>query len=370
MLKHEIKLRVGKANNIAVPIGSGIDSAVILAIAKQVFPKKNIFGISLGFCDSQDETTDARRICDALDTECYTIAIENVLKDLPSQIYIVGEPRWNLWYYYVLKHAKKYRAEIMLTGDGGDEIFAGYVFRYSKYLSLMKDDDEPTISFPRQDTKWIRKAWSYLQCHDRDWVPDQKRIFGSKMSSTFDWYTILRYFRPYFDNNIDQELNQVLLADYNGKLLYDWIPTNSKLSNYFRIKSLSPFLTESITEYVPHVPVEQKYNPENQEGKLILREVLRRHGISQLIAKNKQGFGMDLVYLWEKHGKGIAQRYLADAKICQRQIIDKAWIIQTMENPRIDKDPRYINKVLQLVSLEIWYRIFVKKEAVKNIHVN
>lgn len=365
MVKNEIRLRIGKADNIAIPIGSGIDSAVILALAKEIFPNKNIFGISLGFCDPQDETEGARRICHALNAECFALNVENVLEDLPFQISIVGEPRWNLWYYYVSEYAKKLGADIMLTGDGGDELFAGYVFRYAKYQSLMKDKHEPPISFPPCDVKWVRKAWSYLQCHDRDWVPDQEEIFGQEMSQVFDWYTILCYFRPYFDNNLDQELNQVLLADYNGKLLYDWIPTNTKLSKYFKIKTLTPLLGCSITKFAPHIPIEKKYNPKNQEGKLILREILEKHGILHLIAKKKQGFGMDLVNLWRTYGEDMAQRYLANAQICQREIVDKVWIKKTMDNPKISKDPRNINKILQLVALEIWYRTFVRKETVK-----
>jgi len=361
ILKNEIKRRISKADNVAIPIGTGIDSAVIMTLAKEVFPSKNIFGISLGFHDSRDETNGAKQICNSLGVDCHVVIVENALADLPLQIRIAGEPRWNLWYYYVLERAKKLGANIILTGDGGDELFAGYVFRYAKYLNLIQAGDEPPFSFEERETEWIKRAWSYFQCHNRDWVPDQERMFGSELSSSFDWYSMMRYFKPYFNNNM-KGLNQVFLADYNGKLLYDWIPTNSRLSNYFGIKSSSPFMADSIIEIAPHIALEQKYDVTTQEGKLILREILKRHEMLQYVAKNKQGFGMDLVTLWKKQGRELADKYLHNAAICQRNIINKAWLSETMNSSEKSEDPRYINKMLQLTSLEIWYRDFGRNE--------
>jgi asparagine synthase (glutamine-hydrolysing) len=362
MLRNEIRIQLGKAKNVAIPIGSGIDSAVIMTLAREEFPEKNIFGISLGFSGSQDETADAKRICRAIGTECHIARVKNVLLDLPLQINIVGEPRWNLWYYYVLEHARKLGADLLLTGDGGDELFGGYVFRYSKYLGLIGSKLRLPSTVSENDVVWARRAWAYLQCHDRDWVPDQERMFGSKMSGIFDWSRILQYFKPNFDSSkIDNDLSQVFLADYNGKLIYDWIPTNAKLSKYFETRMSSPFLTESLIEYAPHIPVQQKYNLETQQGKLVLRSILERYGILNHVGKKKLGFGMDLVNLWDSHGKAIANEYLEDAVICREELIDKDWLSSTLIGLKKNKDLRYINKVLQLLSLEVWYRTFVTR---------
>ena len=362
MLRNEIRLQVGKAENVAIPIGSGIDSAVIMALARAEFPEKNIFGISMGFSGSQDETADAKRICRAIGTECHTVRVKNVLLDLPLQISIVGEPRWNLWYYYVLENARKLGADMMLTGDGGDELFGGYVFRYSKYLGIIAGKFQLPGAVPEKDGAWARRAWAYLQCHDRDWVPDQEKMFGPKMSGIFDWFRVLQYFKPYFDTaKPESDLSQVFLADYNGKLIYDWIPTNARLSKYFGTRMSSPFLSEFLVEYAPHIPVHQKYNRESQQGKLVLRTILEKYGILDHVGKNKLGFGMDLVNMWDSHGRTISHEYLEDAVICKEQLIDKDWLARTLDGLKKSKDLRYINKILQLLSLEIWYRITVTK---------
>lgn len=362
ILRNEIRIQVGRAKNVAIPIGSGVDSAVIATLAKEVLPGKNIFGVSLGFEGHQDETADAKKICDTLGIECHVMHIKNVLMDLPFQLKIVREPRWNLWYYYVLKQSRTLGADIMLTGDGGDELFGGYVFRYSKYLKMVEDGSDLPFSVPRSDAKWARRAWAYLQCHDRDWVPDQEKMFGPRISPIFSWYDILRYFRTYFNSAArNDDLNQVFLADYNGKLTYDWIPTNAKLSNHFGIKMSSPFLSDPLIEYAPHIPVRQKYDLETQQGKLILRAILEKHDILKYVGKKKLGFGMDLITLWDRYGAKLSTEYLEDATICEEQLIDRDWLRLSLHRLKKNKDLRYVNKILHLLSLEIWYRVFVSK---------
>ena len=362
LLRNEIRKQIGAARDIAIPVGSGIDSAVIMTLAKRIFPDRNIFGISLGFSGSQDETTTAMAICKMLGVKCHVVRPDSVLRDLPLLIRIVGEPRWNLWYYYVLEHANKLQADILLTGDGGDELFGGYVFRYSKYLKSVMRRIELPFPITENDAVWAKRAWAYLQCHERDWVPDQHEMFGSKLANVFDWYPIIRYFKSYFNwASDDSDLSQLFLADYNGKLTYDWIPTNSKLAGYFGLKSSSPFLSGEVTNYATHLPIQHKYDKETLEGKLCLRKILEKYGMLNLVSKGKLGFGMDLNYLWDSYGGRIAEQYLEAGTILKENLIDRHWIKKTLHDPDRTKDPRYINKLLQLLSLEVWYQIFIAK---------
>ena len=55
------------------------------------------------------------------------------------------------------------------SGDGGDELFGGYTFRYKKFLELTNENSTTE-----------EKIVSYLNCHERDWVPDQELIFGDQ----------------------------------------------------------------------------------------------------------------------------------------------------------------------------------------------
>ena len=72
-------------------------------------------------------------------------------------------------------------------------------------------------------SRWIilgQTGRVYLTCHERDWVPDQESMFGPNMK--FEWASIYRILRTHFDNDLEP-LEQVLLADYHGKLMYDFV---------------------------------------------------------------------------------------------------------------------------------------------------
>ena len=134
-----------------------------------ILPDIKIHCVSVGFGDVDDEVKRAEELAQIYDCDFYGMFIENIFTDLPKLISIVKEPRWNLYQYYPLEYGKR-NSNVFYSGDGGDEIFAGYTFRYNKFLSLLK----PTST-------WIEKAELYLSCHERDWVPNQTELFGPKL---------------------------------------------------------------------------------------------------------------------------------------------------------------------------------------------
>ena len=140
-------------------------------------------------------------------------------------------PFWDLHWYYVVKKAKTL-SKTLISGDGGDELFAGYTFRYNKFLSLTSDNSTP-----------LEKVKAYLQCHERDRVSDQESVFGKKCN--FSWEKIYGKLLPFFDNDLSR-INQVYLADFNGKLLYNFIPINTRIIDYFVMNLLTPFPRGSI----------------------------------------------------------------------------------------------------------------------------
>ena len=118
------------------------------------------------------------------------------------------------------------------------------------------------------------------------------------------------------------------------------------------------------------IPARIKHNYPANIGKIQLREILKRNvspEISHLIEDKKKGFSIDLTKFWIKYGKEMVTSNLDRAQIFEDKIINRDWYFKSMHRIDQDKfDVRDIRKMLQLLSLEIWYRLFVTCEITPN----
>jgi asparagine synthase (glutamine-hydrolysing) len=347
-IKNTIKKNFDNSKQkVAVALSGGIDSTLILGLLRKTCPHLEIDAISVKFADSVDESVQASKIAERFEADHHVIYIENYLRELPKALSITKLPFWDLHWYYVVKKAKSL-SKILVSGDGGDELFGGYTFRYKKFLSLVKPDFSPT-----------EKVKTYLKCHERDWVPDQENLFGKKMC--FSWNEIYKNLKPYFDNPLPP-IAQVFLADFNGKLLYNWIPLNTKIHKHFGVRSIAPILSKELISYATHLPYKLKYNSKKDLGKILLRKLVRKYVSDTMISKTKQGFSVNTTNLLNCHGRELCDYYLSDARIIKNGLIKQEWVKKHLKD--LDKNPdiRYVNKFLGLLAFEIWFRLFITKE--------
>ncbi|MDI1496062.1 MAG: asparagine synthase [Cenarchaeum symbiont of Oopsacas minuta] len=336
---------------ISISLSGGVDSALVLALLRKTYPNLNICAFTIKFSDSADETPQAAKIAEKFDASHEIILLENYLSELPKAISIIKQPFWDLHWYYLIKNAKQF-SSYMISGDGGDELFGGYTFRYKKFLSLITPNSTS-----------LEKTKAYLQCHERDHVLDQKEIFSSK--SNFSWNDVYSIIEPFFANSLPS-LSQVFLADYNGKMSHNFSPVNKLINSHFGITGITPILNENLINYATHLHSTEKYNLTDNIGKLPLRKLLDRLGVTTLIGNKKMGFSVNTANLWNSYGKNLCKYYLTDSRLVTDKFINDGWIKKYID--KSDLDVRYVNKFLGLLAYEIWYRIFITKELNPNIN--
>ena len=347
------KIESNKIKKISIALSGGIDSTLILAMLRKLFPDIEIEAITIKFAESVDESPVAAKIAQNFEANHHIVYLENYLEELPKAISIIKMPFWDLHWYHVVKKSQSL-SKYLASGDGGDELFGGYTFRYKKFLSLTTQNSTP-----------LDKVKAYLQCHERDRVPDQEDLFDAK--AEFTWDAIYKTLLPYFDNSLPS-LDQVFLADYNGKLLYNFSPVNTRILNHFLVEGISPLLSDLIIGTATRIPNVKKYDQNKNLGKLPLRELLKRYNAISFVTDQKLGFNVDTKNLWELYGKSICTEYLLDSSIVSDGWINKKWITSHINSN--DLDVRYINKFLGLLAFEIWYRLFVTRDMNANTRLN
>jgi len=346
------KLKSTRDDQVSIALSGGVDSTLALTLLRKIEPEKKIHAISIKFADSVDETPAASEIAQKFNAEHHIIELENYLSELPKAIGIIKLPFWDLHWYYVVKKSKTL-SKTLISGDGGDELFAGYTFRYEKFLSLTTENSSP-----------LEKTKAYLECHERDRVPDQDVIFTKKCN--FSWQNIYERLIPFFDNEL-KRINQVYLADYNGKLLYNFNPVNTRIIDYFDMNLLTPLLNENLISSMSHIPTEKKYNEQNNIGKLPLRKLLKIHGVSSLVGQKKLGFNVNTIKLWKTNGHALCKEFFDNSRLIEDSWINEEWIMKYIDKP--DLGIKYVNKFLGLLAAEIWYRIFITKEMNTNTNL-
>ena len=234
--------------NVSIALSGGVDSTLVLSLLRKIRPDIDVQAVSIKFANSIDETTDASKIAKTFDAEHHIVTLDNYLSELPKAISIIKMPFWDLHWYYVVKKSQNL-SKILISGDGGDELFGGYTFRYKKFLSLTTEKSSS-----------MEKVLAYLECHERDRVPDQEKFFNKK--SKFSWELIYQQLLPYFDNKLSR-LEQVFLADYNGKLLYNFNPINTAVIKNFGMNLLTPILNEKLLLKSPSIQQSEKYDQVN-----------------------------------------------------------------------------------------------------------
>ena len=333
----------------SIALSGGVDSTLMLALLRKVKPTQKIHAVSIKFSNSVDETHTASEIAQKFGAEHHIIHLKNYLSELPKAISIIKLPFWDLHWYYVVKKAKTL-SKILISGDGGDELFTGYTFRYKKFLSLTSEDSLP-----------LEKVKAYLACHERDRVSDQSDIF-TKICN-FSWGDIYDRLLPFFDNDLTR-INQVCLADYNGKLLYNFNPINTRIIDHFEMDLLTPLLNPELISSASHIPNSKKYDEQTNVGKLPLRELLEKHDTSSLVGKEKLGFNVNTLNLWKENGHDLCKYFFDKSRLIESNLINKDWIKKYIDSPGLDV--KYVNKFLGLLACEIWYRLFITKDMNSN----
>ncbi|EFU70294.1 asparagine synthase [Aliarcobacter butzleri JV22] len=296
-----------------VPVGSylsgGMDSGSITAIASNHFQKSNDFlktftvGFDLSSASGMELSFDERAKSEYMSYMFKTEHYEMVLKSgdmercMNNFAYHIEEPRVGQSYpnYYASKLASKF-VKVVLSGAGGDELFAGYPWRYYKALSCSNFDDyiDTYYSFWKRlvPNRKIKDIFSPITNDVKDvWTRDIFRDVFKKPKAT------LCTPEEYINHSLYFEAKTFL----HGLLVVD-----DKLSMSHGLETRVPFLDNDLVDFAQKIPVKYKLNNisevvkmnENEigklqktnDGKVILRKAMSKYIPEDIHKAVKQGF--------------------------------------------------------------------------------
>jgi len=339
-----------------VPIGAylsgGIDSSSVVARAAQ-YTDKPLDTFCVGFGEHTDEFVYAREVAEHVGTNHHEIIVDSydIKKVLPKIVWHLDEPIADpaaIPTYLMSKETKKY-VDVVLTGEGADELFAGYP-KYKLFASPL-------------------------------------RILPQKLK-----YNIFRYSPPYTVFNTTEKMNLMSngmleisehsdlsppVADIclDGMIRQDiqyWLPNYllmkvDKMTMAHGLEARVPFLDHKLVEYSTTLPDNFKIN--GMTGKYILRQSMSKSLPKKIVNRAKKGFPLPLnkwvteelneIMISKLHNSTII------GEICAPEAIQK--ILRSTGSWEPVKRFRSTNQVWLLFMFALWYDIFINRNQRVNL---
>jgi asparagine synthase (glutamine-hydrolysing) len=374
LLKNSVKLRLMSDVPLGAFCSGGVDSSLVTAMASQQSDLRlNTF--SVGFHESDyDESAFAKMVSEKYSTIHHPLRIDNAAfaESLPSLVWHNDEPlnhANSVQIYHISKLAKE-TVTVVLTGEGADELFAGYprylIARTCRNILTMPRVLRNLLGIAASLTpsRRMRKLGLFLP---RD--IDEIVVFNSFYVKQTLIRTILDIeydYRQIIDSRIslldtrafspDKMLDTLLYLELKTYLA-SILNRQDKMSMAAGIEARVPFLDHRLVEYGLRIPL--KYKLTGLETKAVVKKLAERMLPREIVYRRKSGFGVPVPsWLRDKKGLGRYLELLSEPRFKQRGYFKPA-LVERLVAEHLAKRDDHSDILWELINLELWLRAFI-----------
>ncbi|MGD8706215.1 MAG: asparagine synthase (glutamine-hydrolyzing) [Syntrophobacterales bacterium] len=373
-----------------VPVGAflsgGVDSSIVVALMDKV-KTEAIETFSLGYeSGGKDELHYASSVADRLGTNHHEFRVApNMTKVLPKLLWQLDEPFFDnsiIPTYYISKMARA-KTKVVLSGDGGDEIFGGYEWaRRNQYKTVFN-------MIPGFIQNSFAKFSTHLQPEDfysRKLAARACRFFSDLTTDTETGFlrrtSVSQPFRQMlYSQALRDELRDFDAAEYRRQLFsaaqvmddrermlhvdtMSFLPDDclykvDRMSMAHGLEVRVPFLDKKIVEFAARIPFEYKIR--GLTSKYILKKTFARYLPKEILKQRKQGFTIPIsAWLRDELGN-MAFKILMSKSVEKRDLFEKKQLQWMLEEHRRGKQ-ELGHRIWSLVVFEIWARLYLDEK--------
>jgi len=354
-------------------LSGGIDSTLVVSIAKQLKPDIKTF--SVGFArEGFSEVGLAEETADALQLEniSYTISPEEYVEKLPEIMWHLDDPLADpscVPLYFVGREAKKH-VDYALSGEGSDELFGGYnIYREPNALKPFDYIPRPVKDLLASIAHSLPEQTRGKSFLERGTTPLKERYIGNaKMFEEVEKEAILKNYdpsipytqitAPLYEAVKDEPLvTQMQYIDINTWLRGDILLKAEKMSGANNLEIRMPFLDKEVFNLASSIPIDLKIA--NGTTKQILREASRGIIPDNVLDRKKLGFPVPIRHWLKRELKSWAIELIEESET--DHILHKDYVLGLLHSHCTDKGD-YSRKIWTLLMFMLWHQIFVEKK--------
>lgn len=379
-LEDAVKIRMLAEVPLGAFLSGGVDSSAVVAMMAQS-SSGSINTCSISFSDpSFDEAEYASQVAARYKTNHQVEQVNPDDFDLIDKLAgLYDEPYADssaMPTYRVCELAKK-RVTVALSGDGGDENFAGYR-RYKWHMieeqmrSLMPGSIRKPVFgalgrlYPKID--WaprMFRAKSTFQALERDAVegyfhnfsilPDalRKKLYSRKLNAELDGYHGIEVFKRYLKDAPDHPLSMVQYLDFKTYLPGDILTKVDRASMAHALEVRVPILDHVFVEWISGLSPEIKLK--GQEGKYVLKKSLEPHLSNDILYRKKMGFAVPLAKWFRGSLRERVRQSLLGKTMQETGLFNQAFIQNLVDQHQSGKRD-YSAAIWSLLMFESFFR--------------
>lgn len=364
-----------------VPVGcylsGGMDSGSITSVAaKQIHPLSTFtcgFDMSAvrGFESFFDERTPAELMSSVFKTEHYELVLRSgdMFRVLPDLVWHLEDMRIGMcWHNYYAARLASGFVKVVLGGTGGDELFAGYPWRYARGLQARGRGDFESIYFD------ALRRFTPLDAENDILSPEFAD--GARGHNPFDVFrSVLDPVSSLLNGNPSDRL-QAMLYFETKTFLHGLVVVDDKLSMAHSLENRVPFLDNELVDLSLSLPADYKLDIKNlmricntpngcppdivvsADGKVALRRAMRGLIPDEILARKKQGFTPPETSWYRGPGLADIRGLLLDSESLARPYL-KPGIIERALREHASGRVNHRLLIWSLLCLEWWHRIFI-----------
>ncbi len=338
-LLNAVKTRVEISDvPVGVLLSGGLDSSLIVALLAKA-GVENFKTFSIGFEDIGDEKGSEFEFSDAVvkryktDHQKIIVPNEDVLKRLPEAVQNMSEPMvgQDSVAFYLLAEQVSKSVKVVLSGQGADEVFAGYFW------------------YPRMQAE----SGSYQQRFSTHYVDRSHEEYLTMMSPKFSCDDVTSSFvkKELNTEHADTFMDAVLRMDVTSLIVDDPVKRVDNMTMAWGLESRVPFLDQKLVELAFQMPEELKLS---QGGKGILKQISRGLIPDAVIDRPKGYFPMPAL----KYVRGDFYEFMSDILMSQksreRGLFSRSYIDTLLKEPEQHFTKLNGSKLWHCALLEFW----------------